>query len=247
MENTHTIGKTYTVTTASECTVTDSNGLVLCTATAGEQKAFVATTSTISFSDESATVTEVFKGALALGGSGGSGGGSGTPGTPAGFGAVTATATSLAAGSTPTASVETSGYNTAKNFAFTFGIPQGEKGEKGDTGPTGPQGAQGANGYDLIYSPYVPYAFVSSTVHDLGELNTAVDLSAVAFAASSTSVQTCEVWLSCGETVYDVTWPSGAKWVGDAPTMEVNKAYRFALRQEPNGALLINLSYEYSA
>lgn len=75
MQKTLTVGKTYTVTTASECAVTDSNGLVLCTASAGEQKAFVATTSTISFSDDSATVTAVFKGAPALGGSGGSGGG----------------------------------------------------------------------------------------------------------------------------------------------------------------------------
>lgn len=137
MEKTLVPGKTYTVTTASECSVTDSNGLVLCTASAGEQKAFVATTTTITFSDDSATVTAVFKGAPALGGSGGSGGGSGTPGTPAGFGAVTATATSLAAGSTPTAAVETSGFNTAKNFAFSFGIPQGEKGEKGDKGDSG--------------------------------------------------------------------------------------------------------------
>lgn len=134
MEKTLTVGKTYTVTTASECTVTDSNGLVLCTATAGEQKAFVATTSTISFSDDSATVTAVFKGAPALGGSGGSGGGSGTPGTPAGFGTPTASATALAAGAAPTINVTASGADTAKVFDFAFGIPRGEKGEKGDTG-----------------------------------------------------------------------------------------------------------------
>lgn len=125
--------------------------------------------------------------------------------------------------------------------------PEGPQGPKGETGSTGPQGEKGANGYDLVYSGGVPVAFVSSHVHDLGELAAAADLSAVAFSVNATSVQTCEVWLSCGSTVYDVTWPSGAKWVGDAPTMEVNKAYRFALRQEPNGALLINLSYEYSA
>lgn len=73
MEKTLTVGKTYTVTTSSECSVTDSNGLVLCTATAGEQKAFVATTPTITFSDDSASVVAVFKSAPALGSSGGSG------------------------------------------------------------------------------------------------------------------------------------------------------------------------------
>lgn len=166
MEKTLTVGKTYTVTTASECTVTDSNGLVLCTATAGEQKAFVATTSTISFSDDSATVTAVFKGAPALGGSGGSGGGSGTPGTPAGFGTPTASATALEAGAEPTITVTASGANTAKVFDFAFGIPRGEKGEKGDTGATGPQGPQGATGTvdTSILEDYATISYVDEAI-----------------------------------------------------------------------------------
>lgn len=61
--------KWYVVTTDSECVVTDANGKVLCTATAGEQKLFYATTPVVTLSDETATVGEAnFKrAALALG------------------------------------------------------------------------------------------------------------------------------------------------------------------------------------
>lgn len=72
MEKQLVVGRTYAVTTASECSVTDSNGLVLTTASAGEQKAFVATTTTITFSDDSASVVAVFNSAPALGSGGGS-------------------------------------------------------------------------------------------------------------------------------------------------------------------------------
>lgn len=60
--------KWYVVTTDSECVVTDANGKILCTATAGEQKLFFATTPTVTLSDETATVGEAnFKNAaLAL-------------------------------------------------------------------------------------------------------------------------------------------------------------------------------------
>ncbi len=62
------------------------------------------------------------------GGSGGSGsssgsGGSGSPGVAAGFDTPTATATAVD-GITPTASVTASGPDTAKKFAFSFGIPK---------------------------------------------------------------------------------------------------------------------------
>ena len=53
-----TPGKWYAVTTDSSCTVTDANGKVLCTAEAGEQKYFLATTPSITLSDEGATVTK---------------------------------------------------------------------------------------------------------------------------------------------------------------------------------------------
>lgn len=49
----------------------------------------------------------------------------GDTGDAAGIGSVTATATSLPAGSSPTASATCSGPDTNKSFAFTFGIPDG--------------------------------------------------------------------------------------------------------------------------
>lgn len=51
-------------------------------------------------------------------------GATGEPGASAGFGSVTATAETLSSGSPATASVAVSGPDTAKEFAFTFGIPQ---------------------------------------------------------------------------------------------------------------------------
>ena len=55
-------------------------------------------------------------------------GATGQDGISAGFGTVSATATTLPAGSDATVSVVTSGPNTEKSFAFTFGIPEGEQG-----------------------------------------------------------------------------------------------------------------------
>lgn len=58
----------------------------------------------------------------------------GDPGTPAGLGVPTATAEALEPGASPTVSVAASGEDTAKVFAFSFGIPKGEQGEKGEKG-----------------------------------------------------------------------------------------------------------------
>ena len=55
---------------------------------------------------------------------------------------ITATATTLPAGSSAT--VTKSG--TAENPTFEFGIPKGDKGDKGDTGATGDTGPQGPQG-----------------------------------------------------------------------------------------------------
>ena len=55
----------------------------------------------------------------------------GTDGASAGFGTITATAQTLVPGSSATATVVASGPDTAKSFAFTFGIPRGQKGEAG--------------------------------------------------------------------------------------------------------------------
>lgn len=70
-------------------------------------------------------------------------GAKGPQGEAAGFGTPTATATTLDAGVPATVEVTASGADTAKVFAFTFGVP---KGAKGDTGAKGEQGATGEQG-----------------------------------------------------------------------------------------------------
>lgn len=65
MTKTLVTGATYAVTSATTCTVTDANGLVLCTAEPGSQAFFVATTPAISFSDPAAVVTATFNAAPA--------------------------------------------------------------------------------------------------------------------------------------------------------------------------------------
>lgn len=65
MEKQLVVGRTYAVTTSSTCNVTDANGTLITTATAGQQVVFVAPTTTVSFSDDSASVVAVFKLALA--------------------------------------------------------------------------------------------------------------------------------------------------------------------------------------
>lgn len=77
-------GTWYVVTTDSSCTVTDANGKTLCTAVAGTQKPFLATTMEVTLSDEGATVTKsTFNAALALLGQSGEGGNT-SPSVPAG-------------------------------------------------------------------------------------------------------------------------------------------------------------------
>lgn len=80
----------------------------------------------------------------------------GTPGQAAGFGTITATAEQLEAGAQPTASVASSGPDTAKNFDFTFGIPEGPQGQQGPKGETGPEGPQGPAGQDGAQGPAGP-------------------------------------------------------------------------------------------
>ena len=66
MEITVEPSKTYAVTTSGSCTVTDADGLELCTASSGSQAFFVATTPTVTISDDGAKVSRAnFKHALA--------------------------------------------------------------------------------------------------------------------------------------------------------------------------------------
>lgn len=57
----------------------------------------------------------------------------GDPGAAAGFGTITATATTLNPGTPATATVTTSGPDTSKSMTFTFGIPRGQDGEPGQS------------------------------------------------------------------------------------------------------------------
>ena len=62
------------------------------------------------------------------------------------FGSPTANATTLAAGSSATASVTATGTNENMVYNFSFGIPRGNTGATGAVGPTGPTGPTGAKG-----------------------------------------------------------------------------------------------------
>lgn len=85
-------------------------------------------------------------GAMVVGG--GSGGGGGTPIVPN----ISATATTLPAGSNAT--VTQSGTNT--DVVFEFGIPQGVQGIQGTEGPQGPAGPQGPQGEQGPVGPTGP-------------------------------------------------------------------------------------------
>ena len=76
-------GKTYAVTTSGSCTVTDADGLELCTASSGSQAFFVATTPVVNVSDNKAKVSRAnFSCALARQSAGG---GATADGLPAGY------------------------------------------------------------------------------------------------------------------------------------------------------------------
>jgi hypothetical protein len=69
MEITVEPSRTYAVTTSGSCTVTDADGLELCTASSGSQAFFVATTPTVTVSDDGAKVSRAtFNYALAVAG-----------------------------------------------------------------------------------------------------------------------------------------------------------------------------------
>lgn len=265
-------GRSYTVTATDAGTITLPDGTLVLSFTPGAQAVFVAPGSKVVCSVETAIVTETFnKASIAKAASGGGGEGGlddaqsallygaaqkASPNTFTGTNKFTNAVDLSEATVTFPADLELPGgedgiscthswNGTELIVASASGISsadlKGEKGEKGDTG------AAGANGYDLIYSSGVPSTFLSSHVHDMGELAADTDLSAVAFTVNATKVQTCELWLSLGATAYAVTWPAGLVWLDSVPALEAGKSYRFALRCEPNGKTIANVAYEYSA
>lgn len=104
-----------------------------------------------------------------------------------------------------------------------------------------------------IYLPdTIPGVMVSGHVYDMGVLNSAQDLSAISFASAPGYVQTCEIWMETGTTGYSITWPTASKWpdeyLGAPPTVALapSTRYRFAVRAEGDGTMVITKAYEYS-
>ncbi len=105
---------------------------------------------------------------IAAAGGTGPKGNTGATGAAAGFGTPTATATALDYGKAPTVSITASGANTAKVFAFAFGIP---KGKDGTNGTNGTDGTNGTNG--VTFTPAVSADGVLSWTNDGGKPNPA--------------------------------------------------------------------------
>lgn len=93
-----------------------------------------------------------------------------------------------------------------------------------------------------------PSVLVSGYVYDLGVLASNQNLANIAFASVAGYVQTCEIWAETGDTPYSITWPNDTIWPdGEAvTTLATNTRYRFAVRREGNGTLVITRAYEYS-
>ncbi|MDO5472692.1 MAG: hypothetical protein Q4F35_05080 [Akkermansia sp.] len=136
--------------------------------------------------------------------------------------------------------------------------PRGPKGDTGPTGETGPQGERGEigpigpQGESGQLQPYITGADVNlavlrpNAVHDLGTLSTDTDLSMLAFEPSTSAILTAELWFATGADLPNITWPPSAILPDGEPPMLAATAYRFAIRRELSGNLIISLAYEYS-
>lgn len=93
-----------------------------------------------------------------------------------------------------------------------------------------------------------PSVLVSGYVYDLGVLASNQNLANIAFASVAGYVQTCEIWAETGDTPYSITWPASIVWANGESimTFAANCRYRFAIRREGDGTLVINKAYEYS-
>lgn len=121
-------------------------------------------------------------------------------------------------------------YKIADNGSYLGGsiIHAGPQGESGHLQPVDPSTGE------LTLTP--------GHILDLGTLTADTDLTALAFAESA-NVQTAELWFTIGDALPAITWPGDIVWVDAEPVLAPSTAYRFALRREPNGKLIINLAY----
>lgn len=105
-------------------------------------------------------------------------GADGADGAAAGFGTPTATVDATIG--TPAVTVQASGPDTAKVFAFSF---TGLKGEKGDTGAQGPAGEKGDTGAQGPQGPAgATYTLPAATTAALGGVKQAAAVADVAAA-----------------------------------------------------------------
>ena len=105
-------------------------------------------------------------------------GATGAAGAAAGFGTPTATVDTTSG--TPAVTVQASGPDTAKVFAFSF---TGLKGEKGDTGARGPKGEKGDAGAQGPQGPAgATYTLPAATTAALGGVKQAAAVEDVAAA-----------------------------------------------------------------
>lgn len=104
-----------------------------------------------------------------------------------------------------------------------------------------------------LYVPgIISGALISGHVYDLGVLAQNQDLSGLTFDPLNGYVQTCEIWMETGTTGYSIQWPADSVWPDESDESEPNfvlpenKRYRFAIRNEGNGKIIITKAYEYS-
>lgn len=268
-------GKTYSVNSVGGCTIS-AGGTTLATIPANVQTTFIAPEEEVLVSDDNAIIVEVTGvGAGGSGGSG-EGGGGGTEVPSLKFEVVDVLPETgedgiiylVPTGETGdnkyeewvwvngsyeqmgTASLDLSGF-AVLDGGNTFTGDQTIEGDVTVSGDvtTSDEFLREAQ----IYLPAaIPSEMVSGRVYDLGVINSNQDLSSIAFKSAPGYVQTCEIWMETGDTGYTVTWPTGSVWPdepnGAAPSfvLPVNKRYRFAVRNEGNGTMVITKAYEYS-
>lgn len=149
-------------------------------------------------------------------------GATGATGEAAGFGTPTATATTLAAGSPATVTVTESGPDTAKVFAFTFGIPQGADGATGATGaqgpvgPAGPTGATGATGATGPQGPAGPAGATGATGEAAGFGTPTATVTTLAAGSPATVAVTASGPDTAKVFAFDFGIPASEPATGDA-------------------------------
>lgn len=106
----------------------------------------------------------------------------------------------------------------------------------------------GASGYPIING--IPTSISNSTIYNVGLISSDTDLSGMMFDGDETIVQSCEVWFITGDTIYNITWPTGTYWIdyddGAMPTLHANTKYRIVLRKEIDD-LIASISHSYPA